>query len=83
MRKLMIITAFCLGSATGAWATPSLTADQSSRLQAALDAQGCAGGNVNVGESGFEIVGAKCGGGRIYDLVFDHDYRMLKKDARN
>ena len=83
MRKLILVTAFYIGSATGVLATPSLTSDQSTRLLAALDAQGCVGGNVNVGESGFEIVGARCGGGRTYDLVFDHDYKMLSKDARN
>jgi hypothetical protein len=27
-------------------------------------------------------VRAECGG-RIYDLVFDHEYKLLKKDARN
>lgn len=82
MRWLTIIAVFCL-SAIGASASPSLSADQSSRLLAALDAQGCAGGHVNVGESGFEIVGARCGGGRAYDLVFDHEYRLLRKNARD
>jgi hypothetical protein len=83
MRTLLIITALCLASAAGARATPSLPQDQSTPLQAAMDAQGCAGGNINVGESGFEIIGAKCGGDRIYDLVFDHAYKLQRKDARN
>jgi hypothetical protein len=83
MRTLLATTAlFCVGMAVEALATPSLTRDQSTRLQAAMDAQGCAGGNISVGESGFEIVRAECGG-RIYDLVFDHEYKLLKKDARN
>ena len=83
MRKLLVVAALSVGATAPALATPSLTADQSTRLQAALDAQGCAGGNVNVGESGFEIVGAKCGGDRTYDLAFDHEYKLMRKDARN
>lgn len=83
MRTLLITIALCFVTVAQALAAPSLTADQSSRLQAALDAQGCAGGNISVRESGFEISGAKCGGDRTYDLAFDHEYKLLRKDARN
>lgn len=83
MRKLLVLMSIpaCLVSAA-VLASPSLTMDQSSHLMAALDAQGCSGGNINVGESGFEIVGADCGGA-VYDLVFDHEYRLMKKEARS
>jgi hypothetical protein len=83
MPMLLAVTMLFVILATGAALAQSLTADQASRLQAALDAQGCAGGRINVGESGFEILDAKCGGGRAYDLVFDHEYKLLRKDARN
>lgn len=81
MRTPLAILSLIIGADTAA--TASLTTDQSSRLQAAMDAQGCAGGNVNVGESGFEVEGAKCGGDRIYDLAFDHDYKLMRKEPRN
>jgi hypothetical protein len=59
-----------------------LNADQSSRLQAALDAQGCKGGDVRVSSNLFEVRGARCGDERTYDFAFDHEYKLLRKDAR-
>jgi hypothetical protein len=61
---------------------PDLSPDESSRLQAALDAQGCAGGNVVISPQQFAINGARCGR-RPYDLVFDRDYKLLRKEPKS
>ncbi len=72
-----------LGSVGAALASDALTRDQSSRLQAALDAQGCSGGVIRVSSGGYDIAGAKCGDQRLYDFTFDHEFKLLKKDARS
>ncbi|MGE5511703.1 MAG: hypothetical protein ACM31O_10695 [Bacteroidota bacterium] len=79
--SLLVIIAFA-GPAAAEGLHPDLTADQSSRLQAALDAQGCAGGTVRIGTAEFAVSGARCGGDREYDLVFDREYKLLRKDPR-
>lgn len=83
MRTICFLAALGFALSPSTLAAQALSSDQSTRLQAALDAQGCSGGNIRVGESGFEVAGAKCGGDRIYDLVFDHEYKLVRKDARS
>lgn len=76
-------TAFPGGAATAQALHPDLSSDQSSRLQAAIDAQGCSGGSVVVGAAEFTINGARCGDERQYNLAFDREYKLLRKDPRN
>lgn len=76
-------TAVRSGAASAQTLHPDLTSDQSSRLQAAIDAQGCKGGTILVGTAEFSINGAKCGDEREYNLVFDREYKLLRKDPRN
>jgi len=82
MRKFLVLSAV-LAPVTAASAADGLTPDQSSRLQAALDAQGCSGGVIRVSNAGYDIAGAKCGDQRTYDFAFDPEFKLLKKDPRS
>jgi hypothetical protein len=58
-----------------------LTGDEQAKLTAALAAEGCSGGTMEVDDDVYEVDGAKCGDGREYDLKFDKAFKLIKKEA--
>ena len=56
-----------------------VTAEERAQLVAALQAQGCSGGKMELDDGKFEVDDAKCSDGRTYDLDFDTSFKLLKK----
>ena len=56
-----------------------VTAEERVQLVAALQAQGCSGGKMELDDGKFEVDDAKCSDGRTYDLDFDTSFKLLKK----
>jgi hypothetical protein len=65
------------------WPRKNWAPDESSRLQAALDAQGYSGGPVHISNDGFVVSRARCGDEKHYDFAFDGDFNLLSKNLRN
>jgi hypothetical protein len=78
MRSILLSLAFIL-SADSAAADRSVTHDESERLHAALEEQGCSGGKMEFDDGKFEVDNARCADGKIYDLEFDSSFRLIKK----
>jgi hypothetical protein len=55
-----------------------VTAEERVQLVAALQAQGCSGGKMELDDGKFEVDDAKCSDGRTYDLDFDTSFKLLK-----
>lgn len=52
------------------------------KLQAAVQAQSCSGGKMEFDEDDrqFEVDDAVCNGGRKYDLKFDAEFKLIRKN---
>jgi hypothetical protein len=58
----------------------TLTDQERSKIAEALAAQGCSGGKLKFDDGEFEVDGAACEGGKLYDLKFDPSFRLLAKE---
>ncbi len=57
-----------------------VTEAERGRLDAAMKEQNCSGGEWEFDDGGyFEIDNARCADGRVYDLKFSADYRLIEK----
>ncbi|MFG1211185.1 hypothetical protein V5F72_02035 [Xanthobacter flavus] len=77
--RLALACAVLAASALPARATDRpVTEAERGKLEAAMKDQNCSGGEWEFDDGGyFEIDNARCG--RVYDLKFSTDYRLIEK----
>ena len=66
-----------------ALADRQVTEDERAKLSAAVQAEGCSGGKFELDEEDdqqFEVDGAVCADGKKYDLKFDTQMRLKRKN---
>jgi hypothetical protein len=80
MRKLITFSGAALILLTaGARADRPVTEEERTKLQPSIAAAGCSGGKVEFDDGQFEVEDATCEEGRIYDLKFDQEFRLIRK----
>jgi len=81
MRLIASITILAL-TALPALADRQVTEDERAKLVAAVQAEGCNGGKFEMDEDDqqFEVDDAVCADGRKYDLKFDVQMRLKRKN---
>ena len=82
MRALLVISALLLGATSAFAADRPVSADEKPKLEAAVKAQGCAGGKMefDLDDKKFEVDKAVCADGKKYDLNFDANYKLISKN---
>jgi hypothetical protein len=80
--RLITSTAILALSALPALADRPVTEDERARLVAAVQAEGCSGGMFEMDEDDqqFEVDDAACADGRKYDLKFDMQMKLKRKN---
>jgi Peptidase propeptide and YPEB domain len=65
-----------------ALADRQVTEDERAKLSAAIQAEGCSGGKFELDEDDqqFEVDDAVCADGKKYDLKFDRQMRLKRKN---
>jgi hypothetical protein len=81
-RLPLILRALALVAAVPARADRPVTDNEKAKLGDAVSAEGCSGGRMEFDVTKFEVEGAQCNEGRMYDLEFDSSYRLIFKKAR-
>jgi len=81
MRLVVSIAALTI-SALPALADRQVTEDEHAKLVAAVQAEGCSGGKFEIDEDDqqFEVDDAACADGKKYDLKFDMQMRLKRKN---
>lgn len=59
----------------------ALNADESTKLAAAVTAEGCSGGVMQFDYGRYEVDDAQCADGRRYDLDFDRAFKLISKEV--
>jgi hypothetical protein len=80
MRNLLLASGALLLVMVPAWASRPVTDEERARLAPAIAAAGCSGGKLEFDEGKFEVDDATCGDGQTYDLEFDANFRLIKKE---
>jgi hypothetical protein len=81
MRVFAPAFALALGLTAGsALADRAVTGQERTQLVAAMQAQGCTGGEMEFDDGKFEVDDARCADGKQYDLDFDASFKLIKKD---
>ena len=59
-----------------------VTEDERAKLQAAVEAQGCRGGDMEWDDEDkeFEVEGAVCQDGKKYEFKFDAEFKFVEKE---
>jgi hypothetical protein len=80
--RLIISIGILAVSALPALADRPVTEDERARLSAAVQAEGCSGGKFELDEDDqqFEVDDAVCADGKKYDLKFDRQMRLKRKN---
>lgn len=80
--RLITSTAILLLSMLPAFADRVVTEDERARLVAAVQAEGCTGGKMEMDEDDqqFEVDDAVCADGKKYDLKFDLQMKLKRKN---
>jgi len=80
--RLILSTAILMFSALPALADRAVTEDERARLVAAVQAEGCTGGKLEMDEDDqqFEVDDAVCADGKKYDLKFDLQMKLKRKN---
>jgi hypothetical protein len=60
-----------------------LTEDERAKLLSAIAAAGCSGGKLEFDDGRYEVDNARCSDGKIYDLKFDAEFRLVKKELED
>jgi Peptidase propeptide and YPEB domain len=60
-----------------------VTEEEKAKLLSAIAAEGCSGGKMEFDDGKYEVDDAKCSDERIYDLKFDPDFRLIKKERED
>jgi hypothetical protein len=66
-----------------ALADRTVTAEEKTRLVAAVADAGCTGGKIEFDDGKFEVDDAKCNDGKNYDLKFDASFALIKKELED
>jgi hypothetical protein len=84
MRFLASIALLIMG-AIPAKADRPVTAAEREKLVIAVAAQGCSGGKMEWDDDDreFEVDDVRCSDGRNYDLKFDAQFRLIKKELED
>jgi hypothetical protein len=82
LMRLIKSIAILVVSTLPALADRSVTEDERARLVAAVQAEGCSGGKFELDEDDqqFEVDDAVCADGKKYDLKFDKQMRLIRKN---
>jgi hypothetical protein len=80
MRNLLLASGALLLVMVPAWASRPVTDEERAKLAPAIAAAGCSGGKLEFDEGEFEVDDATCGDGQTYDLEFDANFRLIKKE---
>jgi hypothetical protein len=81
MRTLLLGSGALLAfAASAAAADRPITDDERVRLVAALQAQGCSGGEFEFDDATSEVGDARWADGQTYDLRFDASMRLVEKE---
>ena len=80
--RLFISMAILATSALPALADRQVTEDERAKLVASVQAEGCSGGKFEMDEDDqqFEVDDAVCADGKKYDLKFDIQMRLKRKN---
>ena len=80
--RLIISMAILAVSVLPALADRQVTEDERSKLAAAVQAEGCSGGKFEMDEDDqqFEVDDAVCADGKKYDLKFDLQIQLKRKN---
>ena len=80
--RLILAIAILTISALPALADRQVTGDERAKLVAAVQAEGCSGGKFEMDEDDqqFEVDDAVCADGKKYDLKFDMQIRLKRKN---
>lgn len=82
MRTIILASAILVLTASAAFADDRpLTDQERARLTEAVTAQGCSGGKMKFDDGKFEVDGAKCADGKEYELEFDAEFKLIKKEV--
>jgi len=81
MRLIVSIAALAI-SVSSALADRQVTEDERAKLAAAVQTEGCTGGKFEMDEDDqqFEVDDAVCADGKKYDLKFDAQMRLKRKN---
>ncbi len=66
-----------------AFAGRPVTADETVRISEALAAAGCTGGEIEFDDGKFEVEKATCADGKLYELVFNSSFELVKKELED
>lgn len=80
MRLFFAIVAVMAVTASATLADRPVTEEERAKLVAALQAEGCTGGKMEFDDGKFEVDDARCADGKEYDLDFDRDFKLIKKE---
>ena len=78
--RLITSIAILAVSALPALADRQVTEDERAKLAAAVQAEGCTGGKFEMDEDDQEVDDAVCADGKKYDLKFDMQMRLKRKN---
>jgi hypothetical protein len=80
--RLIISTVSLAVAVLPALADRQVTEDERAKLSAAVQAEGCSGGKFELDEDDqqFEVDDAVCADGKKYDLKFDRQMRLKRKN---
>ena len=59
------------------------TEEERAKVSAAMQAEGCSGGAMEVDDDSYEVDNARCSDGRTYDLEFDKSFKLIVKDLED
>lgn len=83
MRRLMLAAVAVLIPALPARADRPVSDAERAKLTAAVTAQQCSGGKMEFDDGAFEVDDAKCADGKTYDLKFDAQFQLVKKELED
>ena len=69
--------------AATAHADRPVTEDERAKLLSAIVAAGCSGGKMEFDDGRYEVDKVKCSDGRTYDLKFDAEFQLVKKELED
>jgi hypothetical protein len=80
MSRLLPTLAFAVLASTAAMADRALTEVEREKVVAALQAEGCTGGDMEFDDGKFEVDDARCADGKKYDFEFDVSFKTTKRE---
>lgn len=84
MRNLLLVSgALLLSVVVPARADRPVTDEERTKLTPAIAAAGCSGGKLEFDDGQYEVDDATCDDGKTYDLKFDSDFRLIKKELED